>query len=308
MTVFDHATLASSSAVVITLLLGFKPLLHSWMNKLEQVELEATFKLLLISVVMLPILPDKNYGPWNAINPYLIWWMVVLIAGISYLGYFAVRILGNRHGPVLTGMFGGLVSSSALTINLSRFSKAHPGMQNAVSAGILTACGTMFMRTLILTSILNSALFLKLLPALVIMGFITYLAAYLLWKNAKEYKKEEDIKLENPFQLGTAVKFGLFLVVIMLLSKILQTYFGELGTYLLAAAAGLADVDPITLSMAQMSKEGLELKVAAYAILVAVAVNSGVKSIYSLVIGDNALGIRVGTTLFVAVVAGLLMA
>jgi len=307
LTVFGHATLTSASAVVITLLLGFKPLLHGWLNKLEQHELEATFKLLLISVVMLPILPDKSFDPWGAANPYLIWWMVVLIAGISYLGYFAIRIVGNRHGPVLTGIFGGLVSSSALTINLSRLSKTHPGMYNALSAGILTACGTMFWRTLLLAAILNSALSLILFPPLAVMGLLTYSAAYLLWKNAMEFQENEELKLENPFQLGMALKFGAFLVVILLLSKILQAYYGEMGSYVLAAASGLADVDPITLSMAQMCKEGLELKVAAYAILIAVAVNSGVKSMVAYIIGDSILALRVGGALAVAVGAGLLM-
>ena len=112
LTVFGHITLASASAVVITALLGFKPLLHGWLKKLEQEELNATLKLLLISVVILPILPDQGYGPWDAFNPYHIWLMVVLIAGISYLGYFAIRIVGNQHGPVLTGALGGLVSST----------------------------------------------------------------------------------------------------------------------------------------------------------------------------------------------------
>lgn len=307
LTVFGHATLASASAVVITLLLGFKPLLHGWMKKLEQHELEATFKLLLISVVLLPILPDRGFGPWAIINPYLIWWMVVLIAGISYLGYFTVRIFGNRQGPVLTGIFGGLVSSSALTINLSRLSHTYPGMQNALSAGILTACATMFFRTLLLASILNSGLFLLLLPPLAIMGAITYLTAYLLWKNAREFQENEEIKLENPFQLGTAIKFGAFLVCILLLSKALQAYFGDMGAYVIAAASGLADVDPITLSMAQMCKEGLGLEVAAYAILIAVAVNSAVKSMFALIIGDRALGLRVGLALAFAMVAGLMI-
>ena len=112
LTVFGHITLASASAVIITALLGFKPLLHGWLKKLEQEELNATLKLLLISVVILPILPDQGYGPWDAFNPYHIWLMVVLIAGISYLGYFAIRIVGNQHGPVLTGALGGLVSST----------------------------------------------------------------------------------------------------------------------------------------------------------------------------------------------------
>ena len=308
LTVFGHTTLASATAVVITLLLGFKPLLHGWMNKLEQHELEATLKLLLISVVMLPILPNRSFDPWGVLNPYLIWWLVVLIAGISYLGYFAIRIVGNRHGPVLTGIFGGLVSSSALTLNLSRLSKAAPGMQNALAAGILTACATMFVRSLLLTSILNPALFQILIPPLLLMGFFTYLMAYLFWKNTKEFQEGEEIKLENPFQLAMAVKFGAFLVSILLLSKLLQSYYGDLGTYVLAATSGLADVDPITLSMSQLSKEGLALNVAAQAILIAVAVNSAVKSIIAFVIGDRALGLRVGLTLAVSVIVGLIVA
>ena len=306
--VFGYTTLASATAVVITLLLGFKPLLHGWLNKLEQHELEATLKLLLISVVMLPILPDRSFDPWGVLNPYLIWWMVVLIAGISYLGYFAVRILGNRHGPVLTGIFGGLVSSSALTINLSRLSGAYQNMQDALAAGILAACATMFFRILILTFILNPDLFQLLLPSLALMGIMTCLMAYLFWKHAPEFQADEEIRLQNPFQLGMAIKFGVFLVSILLLSKVLKIYFGDMGAYVLAAVSGLADVDPITLSMSQMSKAGLGREVAAHAILIAAAVNSVIKSIVAFVIGDRALGLRVGATLAIAVVAGLMVA
>ena len=307
LTVFGHITLASASAVVITSLLGFKPLLHGWVKKLEQHELNATLKLLLISVVMLPILPDQGYGPWAAFNPYHIWWMVVLIAGISYLGYFAIRIVGNQHGPVLTGALGGLVSSTAVTLNLSKLSTQYPNMENALAAGILTACATMFARTLLLTSIINPAVFRLLLPALLVMSIFTYFVAFLLWRNARGFRTFEEITLENPFQLGMALKFGAFLVVIMLLSNLLKVYFGDMGTYFLAAISGLADVDPITLSMSQMSKEGLGVSVAARAILIAVSVNSGIKSIFSWVIGGRALALRVGSTLVGAVVAGLLI-
>lgn len=308
LTVFGHITLAAASAVVMTALLGFKPLLHGWVKKLEQYELHATLKLLLISVVMLPILPDQNYGPWAAFNPYHIWWMVVLIAGISYLGYFAIKIVGNQHGPVLTGALGGLVSSTAVTLNLSRLSRQFPNMENVLAAGILTACATMFARTLLLTSIMNQTLFLMLFPALLIMSIFTYLVAYLLWQRERGFQNIEEIKLENPFQLGMALKFGAFLVVIMFLSKLLKVYFGDLGTYFLAATSGLADVDPITLSMSQMSNDGLDVSVAANAILIAVSVNSGVKSIFSWIIGSRALALRVGGALVGAVVAGLLIA
>ncbi|UOA07001.1 MgtC/SapB family protein [Methylobacter sp. S3L5C] len=307
LTVFGHIMLASASAVIITSLLGFKPLLHGWLKKLEQHELYATLKLLLISVVMLPILPNQGYGPWAAFNPYHIWLMVVLIAGISYLGYFAIRILGNQHGPVLTGALGGLVSSTAVTLNLSKLSAQNPTMSNVLAAGILTACATMFARTLLLTSVMNPALFQMLFPALLVMTIFTYLAAFLLWWNRQEFHTIDEITLENPFQLIMAMKFGAFLVIIMLLSNVLKIYFGDMGTYFLAATAGLADVDPITLSMAQMSKQGLEVSVAAKAILIAVSVNSGIKSIFSWFIGGRALALRVSSTLAGAVIAGLLI-
>jgi uncharacterized membrane protein (DUF4010 family) len=307
LTVFGYIALASAGAVVITSLLGFKPLLHGWLKKLEQEELYATLKLLLISVVMLPILPNQGYGPWAAFNPYHIWLMVVLIAGISYLGYFAIKIVGNQHGPVLTGALGGLVSSTAVTLNLSRLSTQQPNMENVLAAGILTACATMFARTLLLTSVMNPALFRVLLPALLVMTLFTYIVAFLLWRNRRGFKIIDEITLENPFQLVMAIKFGAFLVLIMLLSKLLKMYFGDLGTYFLAATSGLADVDPITLSMSQMSKEGMDISVAAKAILIAVSVNSGIKGIFSWVIGGRILGFRVGGTLVGAVVAGLLI-
>lgn len=306
LTVLGHITLASASAVIITSLLSFKPLLHGWLKSLEQHELNATLQLLLISVVMLPILPNQDYGPWAAFNPYHIWWMVVLIAGISYLGYFSIKIVGNRHGPVLTGALGGLVSSTAVTLDLSKLSPHYPNMENVLAAGILTACATMFARTLLLTSIMNPTVFLALLPALSVMSGFTYLFAFLLWRNARGFRASEEVKLENPFQLGMAIKFGAFLVVIMLLSKLLKVYFGDMGTYFLAAASGLADVDPITLSMSQMSKAGLEVTVAARAILIAVSINSCIKSLFSWVIGGRALGFRVCGTLSGAVIAGLM--
>lgn len=308
LTVFGHITLAAASAVVMTALLGFKPLLHGWVKKLEQHELHATLKLLLISVVILPILPNQYYDPWEAFNPYHIWWMVVLIAGISYLGYFAIRIVGRQIGPVLTGALGGLVSSTAVTLDLSKLSAQSPNMENVLAAGILTACGTMFARTLLLTSVINPALSLVLFPALSIMTIITYLVAYLLWHRERKFQTIDEIKLENPFQLGMALKFGAFLVAIMFLSKLLKIYFGDMGAYFLAAASGLADVDPITLSVSQMSNDSLSVSVAAKAILIAISVNSGIKSIFSWIIGSQALALRVGGTLVGAVVAGLLIA
>lgn len=304
--VFGYTVLASSSAVVVTFLLGFKPLLHGWLKKIERRELFATLKLLLISVVMLPILPDRYLDPWQVFNPYHVWLMVVLIATISYLGYFAIKIAGNRHGPVLTGVFGGLASSTAVTLNLARFSRQFPNGENALSAGILTACATMFPRTLFLASIINPALLKPLLPALLSMGLLSYLFAFLFWRTAATiYKTDTVLRLENPFQLVTALKFGALLLTILFIVKMLRIYFGDTGAYFVAAISGITDVDPITLSMSRMSKEGLAIDVAVLAILIAAAVNSTVKSVMALSIGGRALGFRVGGAMLCSVGLGV---
>ena len=304
--VFGYTVLASSSAVVVTFLLGFKPLLHGWLKKIERRELFATLKLLLISVVILPILPDSYLDSWQVFNPYHVWLMVVLIATISYLGYFSIKIAGNRHGPVLTGVFGGLVSSTAVTLNLARFSRQFPGDENALSAGILTACATMFPRTLFLASIINPALLKPLFPALLLMGVLSYLFAFLFWKTAANiYESDTDLKLENPFQLVTALKFGALLLAILFIARMLHIYFGDTGVYFVAAISGITDVDPITLSMSRMSQEGLAIDVAVLAILIAVAVNSVVKGIMALSIGGRTLGFRVGGAMLCSVGLGV---
>lgn len=307
LTVYGHIVLASATAVVMTALLGFKPVLHDWVNKLEQQEMYATLKLLLISVVILPILPDRNYGPWEVFNPYYLWWMVVLIAGISYIGYFAMRIVGNRHGPVLTGVLGGLVSSTALTLNLSRLANQYPDMKNALAAGILMACATMFVRILLLILILNRTLFHELFPAFSVMAGLTFLMAFLMWFNIREFRSEHDIQMQNPFQLGMALKFAALLLAVMFLTHWLKFYFGNMGAYFLAAMSGVLDADAITLSLAHMSKTTTELKVAGYAIVIAILANSGFKTLLAWLLGDKGLALRVGGASVLAIGMGMVL-
>lgn len=304
--VFGHIELASATAVVVMSLLGFKPLLHRWVNQIEQEELDATLKLLLISVVVLPILPDRGYGPWQVFNPYYIWWVVVLIAGISYFGYFMMKIVGNQYGPVLTGIFGGLVSSTAVTLSLGRLGKQCGEMRNVLAAGILMAGATMFLRIMLITSILNQSLFRSLVLPLSVTCALTFAAAMLLWRNSRQIAAEHDMRLQNPFQLGMALKFAAFLMAVMLLTRVVKIYFGDMGAYVLAAVSGIADVDAITLSMAQISKGAEEIKVAGHAILIAALVNSAVKSLLVWLVGDGGLSARVGAASMAAIAIGLL--
>src|SRR5690606_21483421 len=154
---FDLALPAAASAVIVALLLHLKDRLHGWLLILDARELLGTLQFLLVSVVFLPLLPNQGFGPWQALNPFQIWWMVVLISGLSLAGYFATRIAGSRKGILATSLAGGLASSTAVTLSLSRL---HSEVKNTpvVAAGILLACGTMFVRILVVAAVINASI------------------------------------------------------------------------------------------------------------------------------------------------------
>jgi uncharacterized membrane protein (DUF4010 family) len=300
-----EVAIAAASAVVTTLLLSYKPVLHEWLGRLESNELRAGLQLLLISVVLLPILPNQGYGPWQSINPYIIWWMVVLIAAISFVGYFAMKIAGARRGVIMTGLFGGLASSTAVTLHFSRLAQTSAAFGPMLATGILLACGTMFPRTLLVASLLNPDLFQLLLLPAAVMALLTYLPALFYWRAQKHKKPTAESPLSNPLELKTALKFGFLLALIMLLGKALQQWFGEIGVLALAAASGVADVDAITLSLARMSQTELVLPIAATGIVLAAASNSLVKGGMAIVIGGRRMGLQVGLPLMISAFGGL---
>ena len=305
----DHIALAAAGAVVTTVLLGIKLVLHAWVRRLEQKELHATLKLLLISVVVLPLLPNRGYGPWQALNPHLIWWMVVLIAGISFLGYFAMKIIGERRGIMVTGLFAGLASSTAVTVEFSRIARADPdldgGRESTLAAGILVACATMFPRVLIVSGVFNWELATAIFWPIAVMTTTNYIAAWLFWRNSGLHPERESAHLRNPFELRPALIFAALLAAIMLLSRSLAAGFGAGGVYLLAAASGIADVDAITLSLATLTGDNLATSAAALAILVAAFVNTLVKAGLALGIGGLRFGSQVASAALLVVVAGI---
>ena len=302
-----YVTEASAAAVVTTLLLGFKPVLHGWLSALRGEEMRAGIQLLLISVVLLPILPNQGYGPWLALNPYQIWWMVVLIAGISFCGYFAMRVAGPGTGAVLTGLFAGLASSTALTLHFSRLTRRQPEMAPLLAPGILIACGTMYPRVVLISIFINPAILESILVPAALMTLIVYAAAlWQLWRRDSPVMQEAAV-LQNPLELASALRFGLLLVVILLLAEALKRHVGEAGILLLAAVSGIADVDAITLSLGRMSSLDLPLRTAVAGIVIASAVNSLVKAALAVSIGTRALGARVAAPLVVTAAAGLLV-
>ncbi|WP_415901574.1 MgtC/SapB family protein [Neptuniibacter sp. QD29_5] len=304
--VSGEPVIASAAAVIVALILDGKPELHSALQKLEEYELDAGLRLLLISIVLLPILPDKDYGPWNAINPYEIWWLVVLIASISFLGYFAIRIGGARRGIMFTSVFAGLSSSTALTIQFSNLSREQRALCPLLASGILFSCGTMFPRILMVLLVINAPLTYQLWPSMIIMMAGFYLPALWIWFKYSDGETNSVETQRNPLALSSAVIFGFFLMMVMVLSKALTEWFGDTGTLLLSAIAGLTDVDPITLTLGRQTPESIEISTALAGIFIAATVNSLVKMMIVVFAGDKSLSIRTVPAMLVSVLLGAL--
>lgn len=268
---------AAAGAVVATAFLGAKATLHALIRRLEVLELRAVIKLLLISVVLLPVLPNQGYGPGEVLNPYKLWLLVVMVAFISFLGYFAIKLAGPRIGSLLTGVFGGLASSTALTVSFARMGRNSPPMQAVLAAGVVVANTTMYVRLWIIVLVLNQPIGWRLAVPLGAMALAGLVGSWVLWRAREDETKPGATTLSNPFELGMAVKFAVLLAVVMLASQMLQSWAGSAGLYLLSALAGLADVDAIALSMVQMGGREVALTVAATSITIAAFVNTGVK-------------------------------
>lgn len=301
--------IATGAAVVTALILDNKKEIHGLVDKLQEHELDAALKLLVITVVMLPLLPNEDMGPGGVLNPREIWWMVVLIASVSFVGYFAIRLAGTGKGILFTSLFAGLSSSTALTLHYARQSNLSPEVSPQFASGILIACGTMFPRILIYCALINPALLSSLVWPVVVMTLLLYLPALIIWKRHQGRLAIGRPELtQNPLDLKSALVFGLLLVAILLLGEFLQEWLGDLGIYVLAATSGVADVDAITLSLTRMSQDSLALQTAVIGIVIAAATNNLVKSGIAGAIGRRELGTLVAGPMILSLVAGLAVA
>lgn len=305
--VAGEAVLAASAAVITALVLDNKKELHEALQKLQEYELDAALRLLLISIVLLPLLPNKAYGPWKALNPYEIWWMVVLIASISFVGYFAIKIGGTKRGILFTSIFAGLSSSTALTLQFSHLSREQPGISPLLASGILLSCGTMFPRLLVIVSVLNPHLVKLLWPIVLAMMIALYLPAWLIWRRSQVEQVEQSNKQSNPLALQSALVFGALLAVIMLLSHALLDWFGNTGVLMLSAVSGITDVDAISLALGRQSTQHLNLTTAALGIIIAASVNTMVKMGMVMALGERKLWHRVAPVMVGCVIVGGLM-
>jgi uncharacterized membrane protein (DUF4010 family) len=300
---------AMAVTVITMFILGHKPTLHRWLTSVSSEDFFSGVKLLLISVVLLPLLPDKGFGPWEALNPYWTWWMVVLISGLSFLGYMVIKMTGERLGMIVTAVAGGLVSSTAVTLSLARFARNKP-VTLIFSGGVLIASSIMFVRVMIEVFVVHAALLRLLWLPLTAMLLGLLCSLIWIWRQNGKNGKEQDQRLElkNPLQLGMALQFGLLLAVILVLSEAMKHWFGNQGVYILSVISGLMDVDAITLSLSRSAHASLEGEVAITGIVLACATNTLFKGILFAWIAGFRKNIHVPLLMLAAMVPGVVIA
>ena len=302
--VSGEPVLAAAAAVITAVVLDNKKELHEALQKLQEYELDAALRLMLISIVMLPLLPNQSYGPWQALNPYEIWWMVVLIASISFLGYFAIKIGGAKRGVLFTSVFAGFSSSTALTLQFSNLSRDQPTISPLLASGILLCCGTMFPRLLIVASLINTELTPILWPVIAVMMIGLYIPAWFIWRSTDvDFNEDQSASHKNPLALQSALWFGVILAIIMLLAHALSDWFGQAGTLALSAVSGITDVDAITLALGRQSTHSLDAYTGGMGLFLAASVNTLVKMGMVISIGDRGLWVRVAPAMVLSVVA-----
>lgn len=298
-------SLAAGGAVAVALLLSLKEPLHSGLRRLSEAELSGALKLLFISLVLLPVLPNQGYGPWQAFNPYAVWWMVVLIAAIGFAAYVAIRVIGTRHGLLVTALLGGVVSSTAMTMTLSRL---HDGRQlrALLACALLATSALMFPRVLLEVGLINRALLPQLLPPLGLAGLVYAGGALVFYRIAgSELQQTIEPPLKNPFELAPALRFAALLALILLLIEAAREWFGHAGVWGVAILSGLSDVDAITLSLARSAKGDMAAELAVQGIYLAALSNSLVKAGLIALIGGRELALRTLPVMGLGLLLGL---
>lgn len=291
---FDQATLAVMLAITVTILLYFKAQLQGVTRSLTHKDLISILQFGVLSLVVLPILPNQDYGPYAALNPHQIWWMVVLISGLSLAGYAALRIVGNRHGAPLLGFFGGLVSSTATTMVFARNARDDAKLTATATLVILIANLVVTLRLGIVAVVLAPTLFVPLASVLGIGLLLGLVVALFRWRTLTAAGDLPLPEVKNPTEIRTALSFGLLYGVVLLLAAWLQDIAGSQGLYLVALASGLTDVDAITLSTLRLfNQQTLAATPAVTAIALAVLSNLVFKSGLVIAIGGKVLARQV---------------
>lgn len=304
---YGLAKLAVMLAIGVTALLYFKPELRGLSQKLMRRDLVAVLQFSVLTFIVLPILPDQNYGPYGAFNPHQAWLMVVLISGISLAGYAALQVVGTRYGAPLLGFLGGLVSSTATTMIYAKNGKSNPVMSNLAASVIVIASMVVLVRLMVVSAAVAFGALPSLLPVLAGGLVFGLMVALYNWRKMSKATELYIPETSNPAELHTAIGFGLLYVAVLLGAAWMADIAGSQGLYAVALASGLTDVDAITLSSLRLFNLGqLTEQQTVTAIALAVLANLAFKFGMVIFIGGWALARQVAIG-FGAIACGVLL-
>lgn len=245
--------IAESAAIGggVALLLHWKKPLHHFVKRIGGTDIRAVFRMVLIALVVLPLLPDRSFGPYEVLNPFRIWLMVVLIVGISIASYLMSRYVGTRAGSVVSGILGGLISSTATTVSYARRSKIAPETSSLAALVIMIASTIVFVRVAFEVAVVAPDIFWEVFPQFALMGLWMAFIAVGAYTFSRQ-KQDAGPEPKDPSNLAAAVVFGGLYALVLLAVAAAKEHLGDGGLYLVAALSGLTDMDAITLSTAQM--------------------------------------------------------
>jgi len=295
---------AASAGVITAFILWLRTPMHRLLDLIEERELSAFLRLLLISIVVLPVVPAEQLGPYGVINPREIWLLVVLISGLGFIGYLGVKFLGERGGVGLLALVGGLASSTAVTLSLAQLSRADREHHTAFAGGTSTAWAVMFVRTVIIVAGIRITLLPSLWVPLGAMFAATVIMALLALLRVPE-KAPAQLALPNPLDLKSALIFAAVVAGALVLSRMAQEAWGAGGILGFAALAGTVDADAVTVSMSRLGSEQIADHVAARAIVIATMANTAFKGVMATVAGTGAYGRQVLVMSAVTLAVGL---
>ena len=280
-------------AIVVTALLHYKSQLEGFSVRLTSTDMESLLQFAVLSLVILPVVPNKGFGPYGALNPYDLWLMVVLISAVSLAGYVAWRLLGGKGPVLLLGALGGLVSSTATTLVYSRGARGKPELEGTAATVILLANLVKLLRILVLAIVVMPSILPALLPVLVAGIVVTVPIAWVTWRKHAGGEVLENPELTNPTDLPVALGFGVAYAVVLVAAAWLNDLAGVAGVWAVAMVSGLTDVDAISLSSFRLFGDGrVTAAGAVMAIVVALCSNAIVKASIVFVVGGKSLGMR----------------
>lgn len=289
-------------------LLHWKEPLHHLVDRLGRKEIRAIIQLVLIGLVVLPILPDRDLGPYAVLNPFEIWLVVVLIVGISLSGYIAYRFLGAKGGTVVGGILGGFISSTATTVSYSRRTRHTPSLSHLAALVVMIASTIVFLRVVIEISVVAPGILFEILPPLLVMALVMALIATGLYFKSSGRRMQKIPLEEDPSELKAAILFGLLYAAVLVAVAAVKEHLGDQALYVVAAFSGLTDMDAITLSTAQLIEKGrLAVDPGWRMILTGALSNLVFKGVVVGVLGDRRMLVRISVCFGLAWIGGIFL-